>query len=253
MNLADLDLLGLPMLAGLIVLATHVPLGRRVLARGIVFMDLAVAQFAALGVIAAGVWGWHDDPLALQFAALGMALVGATLLTFTRGLRPAIQEALIGSSFVLAASAGLVLLSSDPHGGEHLKDLLAGQILWVDEQQLAFAAIASLALLALLRWRPDDEGAGFYLAFAVAVTLSVQMVGVYLVFASLIFPVLAVRRDSAEETRPALKRAYLLGAAGYALGLLLSLLGDWPAGATIVLALGLVGSVYRVAGLGVRA
>lgn len=244
MNLADLDLLGLPMLAGLIVLATHVPLGRRVLARGIVFMDLAVAQFAALGVIAAGVWGWHDDPLALQFAALGMALVGATLLMFTRGLRPATQEALIGSSFVLAASAGLVLLSSDPHGGEHLKDLLAGQILWVDKKQLGFAAIASLAILALLRWRPDDEGVSFYIVFAVAVTLSVQMVGVYLVFASLIFPALAMSRCT--NRGHAAWRAWGLGAAGYALGLVLSLLADWPAGAVIVLALAGVCASYAL-------
>src|SRR4051812_38806444 len=118
----SLAILGPAMLAGLLVLVTHVPLGQQVLQRGIVFIDLAVAQIAALGVIGADYMGWEPQGWAVQAAAVGAALIGALVLTWTEKHWPEIQEALIGASFVLAASAGIMLLSNNPHGGEHLKD-----------------------------------------------------------------------------------------------------------------------------------
>ena len=96
--------------------------------------------------------------------------------------------------FVLAACAGLLLLAGNPHGGEHLKDLLVGQILWVSTQQLIGMAALTAVVLALWFGLRERLGrAGFYLLFALAVTASVQLVGVYLVFTSLIVPALAVR------------------------------------------------------------
>ena len=94
--------------------------------------------------------------------------------------------------FVLAASAGILLLASNPHGGEHLKDLLVGQILWVTPTQLGWlAAVTAVLLLALrLGWTRRLGRFGFYGVFALAVTASVQLVGVYLVFSSLIIPAL---------------------------------------------------------------
>ena len=96
--------------AGLLVLATHVPLGREVLRRGIIFIDLAVAQVAGLGVIAAHFFSEQPGTLAVQAVALVAALVTAVLLNFTQRRWPDIQEALIGTLFILAASAGILLL-----------------------------------------------------------------------------------------------------------------------------------------------
>jgi zinc/manganese transport system permease protein len=145
----DLSILVAPLLAGLLVLLTHVPLGQQVLARGIVFIDLAIAQVAGLGVIAAGLLGFAGHGLAVQLAAISAALLAALLLTWTEKRWPAVQEALIGVLFVLAASAGILLLAHDPHGGEALKELLAGQILWVRLDQLGPAAVLSVLVLGL--------------------------------------------------------------------------------------------------------
>ncbi|HEX5673804.1 MAG TPA: metal ABC transporter permease, partial [Azonexus sp.] len=120
----DLQLLKWPFVAGLLVLATHVPLGRRVLARGIIFLDLAIAQIAVLGVIAAHTLGWETQGWQTQLAAASAALAGAAFLAWCEARWPDIQEALIGSSFVVAASLAVLLLSGDPHGGEHLSELL---------------------------------------------------------------------------------------------------------------------------------
>ena len=218
-------------LAGAVVLITHVPLGMQILRRGIVFIDLALAQIAALGVIVAGMLAFDPQGLATQLAAAAAALAGAGLLTWTESHWPEVQEAQIGVMFVLAATGSLLLLANNPHGGEHLRDLLAGQILWVRYAQLTIPAIGSLAIGALLLARPQGLGTfTFYVVFALAVTASVQLVGVYLVFASLIVPGLATRRF----TRARTACAYLVGLAGYAAGLILSTLYDLPSGALIV-------------------
>lgn len=201
-------------LAGLLVLTTHIPLGAQVLKRGIVFIDLAIAQIAALGVIIASALDMDPHGWTMQAAAGVAAVLGALLLTWTERRWPDVQEAQIGVLFVLAATAGLLLVAHNPHGGEHLQDLLAGQILWVSYDQLvmpAAGAVLILALLALLRNRLGRLG--FYLVFALAVTASVQLVGVYLVFASLIVPSLAVRHYREARKLPF---AYLIGVGGYA-------------------------------------
>ena len=235
-------------LAGLLVLATHVPLGAQVLRRGIVFIDLAIAQIAALGVIVAGMTELDPQGWMVQAAAGIAAMLGAFLLTWTEKRWPEVQEAQIGVVFILAATGGLLLLAHNPHGGEHLRDLLAGQILWVRYEQLLFPAIGAGAIMALLAWRGEGIGRlGFYLVFALAVTASVQLVGVYLVFASLIVPSLGVR-NHAPRWRLAL--AYLIGTGGYAIGLVLSTLFDLPSGALIVWCLTLLAIVAHAFGPG---
>ncbi|MHB1083280.1 MAG: metal ABC transporter permease [Thiobacillus sp.] len=248
----DLRLLGWPFIAGLLVLATHVPLGRRVLARGIIFLDLAIAQIAVLGVIAAHTLGWETQGWQTQLAAAGAALAGAAFLAWCEARWPDILEALIGSAFVVAASLAVLLLSGDPHGGEHLSELLTGQILWVGTSQLVQIAGVYALLLGFWLLRGERLGRlGFYLIFALAITASVQLVGVYLVFASLILPALAVRKGSA---RAGLLIGWALGALAYAAGLALSALFDWPTGPAIVIALALVsmltGNGLRVAAIG---
>jgi zinc/manganese transport system permease protein len=217
--------------AGILVSATHVPLGIQVLKRGIVFIDLAIAQIAGLGVIAADWAGFEPRGWAVQACALVAALAGALALTWTEKRWPEVQEALIGVSFVLAASGALLLLASNPHGGEHLKELLVGQILWVSPERLVPVALLYAVLLAF--WFAWGQSAGrvtFYVLFACAVTVSVQLVGLYLVFATLIVPALAIRRFA----RYRLAVGYAVSFAGYALGLAASLLLDLPSGPAIV-------------------
>lgn len=196
MNLTALDwsILGPAWLAGLLVLATHVPLGQHVLARGIIFVDLAIAQLAGLGVIAASALGWQAHGWQTQFAAVSAAVLGALLLNWSEKRWPQVQEALIGVLFVLAATGAMVLVSNDPHGGEQLKNLLVGQILWVLPGDLVPVALLYAGVLILWFGARERLGSlGFYILFAITVTASVQLVGVYLVFASLIIPALATR------------------------------------------------------------
>lgn len=236
-----LELLAPAFCAGLLVLATHVPLGRQVLARGIIFLDLAIAQVAATGALLTLLVLHDHEAWQAQLGAGVAALLGAFMLNACDKRWPQIQEAIIGTTFVLSATLALLLLASDPHGGEALRDALAGQILWVDWAQLLPAGVLSVVVLLLLQ---HGRGAlfGFYLPFALAVTVSVQMVGVYLVFSSLILPALAVR---GLEGRAALVRALLVGACGYALGLAASWHGDLPAGPAAVWGLALTALASR--------
>lgn len=237
--------------AGLIVLSTHVPLGQRVLARGIIFIDIAIAQFAGLGMILAHFMGWEGGWRA-QAAAFGLAVLGALLLHRAERRWPRDQEALIGVAFVLVSSLAILLLARDAHGGEQLRDLLAGQILWTGWDDLPALALVNALVLAAWWGSLRRSDLGFYLLFALAITASVQVVGVYLVFASLIVPALAARgfRGDGSE-RPA--RAGLIGAAGYALGLAASVWLDAPAGAAIVVALVCVAALAGMAAGLVRA
>lgn len=239
----DLSILGPAFVAGLIVLSTHIVLGQQVLARGIIFIDLAIAQIAALGVIVAQYAGIEEHGLLVQLAAAGAALLGGAVLSWSDKRWPDKQEALIGTSFVLAATAAILLLANNPHGGEHLRELLVGQILWVSWSQLWTALIVTAALLVVL-WlrRGISKGFAFYAIFAVAITQSVQLVGVYLVFTSLIVPALATDQLSGWRRQIT---AFAIGITGYGLGLGLSALLDLPSGAVIVWALAVCGLASR--------
>jgi zinc/manganese transport system permease protein len=232
--------------AGLLVAATHVPLGAQVLARGIIFIDIAIAQLAGLGVMVADYAGFEAEGLVVQISALAAALLGALLLTWTERRWPDVQEAIIGVVFVLAATAQILLLAHNPHAGEHLKDLLVGQILWVSTEQLIVVAVLTAIVLGI--WFTAAGRGGrllFYLLFGVSVTASVQLVGVYLVFATLIIPALATRH--AVHWR--LAKAYGLAAVAYAIGLFLSAWLDLPSGAAVVWSLAAVGVlVFAVEG-----
>jgi zinc/manganese transport system permease protein len=216
--------------AGLLVAATHVPLGIEVLKRGIVFIDLAMAQFAGLGVVLADWAGFEHHGAATQVAGLSAALAGAFLLSWTERRWPQVQEAIIGVSFIAAANVAILLLAANPQGSEHLKHLLVGQILWVSPAQVPLVALTSAVILATWLWRGERL---FYLLFACAVTVSVQLVGLYLVFATLIVPALATRGMRAGR----LTACYAVAAIGYLAGLVLSTLSDLPAGPLIVCAL----------------
>ena len=228
-------------IAGVLVTATHVPLGMQVLDRGIVFIDLAIAQVAALGVIVADYLGWPPTGIAVQVAALSAALVCAALLTWTDLRWPQVQEAIIGVVFVVASSAAILVLAKNPHGSENLKDLLSGQILWVNPKRLPFDALFYGAILTLwFGFRERIGRIGFYALFGCAVTVSVQLVGLFLVFTTLVVPALA----TFYSRRMRLLKAYAVGVLGYALGLLVSVVTDLPSGAMIVCAIVVIGIAF---------
>lgn len=233
------DILLPAFVAGLLVIATHVPLGFKVLDRGIIFMDLAIAQVAGLGALLVTVIvGEGAPPVLTQLGAVVLALGAAMLLMAGERLSQRYQEPLIGSLFVLAATAGILVLAGDPHAGEHMTDLLSGQILWVSREQLiTSAALTGVLLIAL--WVTRQSRHMFYALFAVAITLSVQLVGVYLVFATLIIPALATVRIT--STRSRLLFAMSMAALAYASGLIGSALFDLPSGPLVVWLLALWG------------
>ncbi len=228
----DWTIIGPALLAGFVILSTHVPLGQEVLARGIIFIDLAIAQVAGLGVIAAHAMDWDPGGLEVQLAAVSAALLAAIGLNWTEKRWPKIQEPLIGILFILAATGGILLLAGNPHGSEHLKELLVGQILWTTWASIwPVAALYAVILLIWFSLRQRFGALTFYLAFAVTVTASVQIVGIYLVFASLIIPALAttgIRRGNR------LLAGYIVGGLSYFVGIIASFLLDLPTGAVIV-------------------
>jgi len=248
MNLfsAEVNILWPALIAGLLVVVSHVPLGQQVLARGIVFIDLAIAQVAGLGVIAANSFGLPIEGWSAQAAAGAAALAGALLLTWMERKRPEAQEALIGILFVLASTAQILVLANDPHGGENLKDLLAGQILWVSTAQLVRTAVLT-AIFAVVWFlgRERIGRVGFYVLFAVVVTASVQLVGVYLVFTSLIVPAVATYRHAVKRQ---LLIGYAVAAASYIVGLAASVVTDLPSSPVIVWAMALIGLVVHATG-----
>lgn len=235
MNALSLDILGPALVAGLLILATHVPLGAIVLSRGIIFIDIALAQVAALGVVFGNMVLGATSGWSVQLSAVGAAVGCSLLLTWTDKRFPAIQEALIGVLYIVAAALQIVLLSYSPNGSEYLKELLVGQILWVSRTQLIVLGVLSGVALAL--WYLRDlakERILFYGVFAVMITASVQIVGVLLVFASLIVPALATMYA---PRRWRLMIAFNIGTAGYLIGLIGSAVLDISTGAAIVCAL----------------
>lgn len=227
----DWMILLLPLAAGWLILMSHLPLGEQVLQRGIVFIDLAIAQLAALG----GVCGPLLFP-SLQLSSLltvvsgvALALVGSGLVALICRYLPAHREALIGLLYAGSASLLMIAVAYDPHGNRALAQSLSGDILWVTESQLIWLLVATP-----LAWLGCRKGcrALFYPAFAVLVTLSVPVLGVYLVFSTLIVPALVSRILNGMRWV-----GWLTGALGYLAGLFISFLLDWPTGATIVLSL----------------
>lgn len=232
LDLINWTILGPAIVAGFLVLSTHVPLGQEVLKRGIIFIDLAIAQIAGLGVLAAGVMGWEEHMWAVQLSAVGSALLASTALHWTEKRWPKSQEPLIGILFVLAATGSILLLAENPHGAQHLKDLLVGQILWSTWHSLIpIALLYAVLLISWFKWHDQLGHRGFYIIFAFAVTASVQLVGVYLVFASLIIPALSTQRLHGKKR---LFTGYIMGAMAFMTGILVSALFDLPTGAVTV-------------------
>lgn len=226
------EIVGPALGAGLMIALTHAPLGIEVLRRGIIFIDLAIAQIAGLGLVAAGLY-MDDAPWwVVQSAALACALLAGVFFRFIERKLPRQQEAVIGTSFILAASLALLLLADHPHGGEEVRHLLSGQVLFVTwPDVLTHAPVYALILILWFVKPAIRSSLWFYILFSMAITSSVQLVGVYVVFASLIIPALS----SVKAARPHIT-GWLCGVLAVVAGIGLSAWLDLPAGPFLVVA-----------------
>ena len=213
------------------IVLTHVPLGIEVLKRGIIFIDLAVAQIAGLGLIATNIFFYEPHPLLPQLVALTCAILAGLFFHKVEIKIPKQQEAIIGVTFILAASLAILLLADHPTGGEEIRHLLSGQILFVTWQDVAKHVPIYILILAVWFFKTEfRNNISFYLLFALAVTSSVQMVGIYVVFASLILPALAVINISNPY-----KLGWLCGFISVMAGVFFAVFFDTPAGPLIVI------------------
>jgi zinc/manganese transport system permease protein len=221
--------LAAPVAALAVACLALVPLGAQVLARGVVFIDLAVAQTAACGALASALLLDHPPAWVQALAAAGAALAGAALVWGVARRAPRQREALIGLVYVAGASTAVVAAAWAPHGREQLAALLAADVLWAPWP--ATALLAGAAALVALCGRRLGRDAVFYPVFALALSAAVPVLGLYLVFALLIAPALWLVRGLRQPA------VLALAALACALGLVLSWALDWPSGACVALLL----------------
>ena len=263
MDLTILSFLAAPFVASLVIAGIHAYLGVHVVERGVIFVDLSLAQIAAFGATIALLMPWSNgDPHgnAAYWTSLAFTVIGAAVFATIRGHRARIpQEAIIGISYAVASAATILAISKSTSEGEHLKDMLVGNILavsWTEVWQTAalYAVIGVFHFIFRRRFLAislDPEGAEaegislrlwdflFYASFGFVVTRSVSIAGVLLVFCYLIVPSVGAMLY-AEHIGKRLAIGWSMGAVVSALGVYLSLQLDLPTGATIVCTFGLV-------------
>jgi len=259
--------MALPLLACLLLVLILPALGRHVLARGVIFVDLALAQIAALGQSVAFLLGAEPHDPAMYYWSFGFTLLGAALFSFLWDREHSVlQEAFIGISFALATAATLLMLSNAPHGAEHVSGSLSGEALgWVTWKDIAIMAtifaIAGAFLffnrrkLSLCSEDPKKARAMglsvkrwdflFYAAFGLVVTSSVKVSGVLAVFSYLIVPIVCATLLG-RHGRSRLYWAWVIGFVVSILGAVLSYMRDWPMGATIVCLFGVTVAIVSL-------
>jgi zinc/manganese transport system permease protein len=276
MDLTILQFLAAPLAASLILAGIHAYLGVHVVERGVIFVDLSLAQIAALGATIALLMPQSEgDPHApfVYWVSLGFTFVGAAVFALIRGQKARIpQEAIIGICYAVASAAAILAMSKATSESEHLKDMLVGNILavsWpeVGRTALLYGAIGAFhflfrkPFLAISTSHGQDLAPGlsvrwwdflFYSSFGFVVTSSVSIAGVLLVFCYLIVPSVAAMLYS-ERIGTRLAIGWTMGTVVSAAGVFLSLKLDLPTGATIVCTFGIVLALMAVARPLVRA
>ena len=251
-----IDLLALPFLACLVLTGIHAYLGLHVLARGVIFVDLALAQVAALGITVALLAGHAPGSAAAYGYALAFAVGGGLLFAATPVRKgPLAQEAIIGVVYAVSAALTVLVVDRAPQGAERIKQLLVGSILTVTAGDVAGLAglYAAVGLVHALARRPllaisfaPADAAGlrvvawdtlFYASFALVVTSSVRLAGVLLVFSYLVVPA-AIAALLVVGVGPRLAVGWLVGAVVSAAGLVAAYQWDLPTGAAVVAAFG---------------
>jgi len=255
------EILLFPFLACLVLTAIHVYLGLHVLARGVIFVDLALAQVAALGLTVAILAGHPPTSEGAYWYALAFAIAGAALLAAVRLRDERVpREAIIGIVYVVSAALAVIVVDRAPQGAEHIKQLLVGSILSVDERELAWIAVL-YGLLGTVLWKMHrrmtaisfGQAPGsvawdfvFFGLFAIVVTSSVRIAGVLLVFSYLVVPA-AIGALLASRVAARLAIGWTVGALVSAAGLGAAWAWDLPTGAAIVTAFGVAIAVIAVA------
>ncbi len=258
-----IDFLAAPFVASLILTGIHAYLGVHVVERGVIFVDLSLAQIAALGAtIAIFLPFTHGDPHApsVYWVSLLFTFIGAAIFSMIRGKRARIpQEAIIGISYAVASAAAILAMSKSTSESEHLKDMLVGNIIavsWGDVGKTAalygaiglFHYIFRKQFLTISMNHDSAESTGlnvkwwdflFYASFGFVVTSSVAIAGVLLVFCYLIVPSVAAMLY-ADTIGKRLAIGWTMGTIVSAMGVYFSLILDLPTGATIVCTFGLV-------------
>ncbi|HEX3234815.1 MAG TPA: iron chelate uptake ABC transporter family permease subunit [Gemmatimonadales bacterium] len=257
----DLSLFLPPLAACLVIVAIHSYLGLHVIAREVIFVDLSLAQMAALGSTVAILAGSQSDSTAALIYALGFTTLGAAVFALTRsdegGRVP--QEAIIGIVYVVASAAAILVADRTPRGGEAIKDILVGSLLWVTWPTIIRLAGIYL-VLGLFHWvlrkrfltisfQPATALANgwsirwwdflFYLSFGIVITFSVPIAGVLLVFSFLVVPA-AIAFQFTDRQGVLAVIAWLTGALASASGLLISFRYDLPTGPIVVCMFGVL-------------
>jgi zinc/manganese transport system permease protein len=261
------ELLLWPFVAGLVLTGIHAWFGLHVLARGVIFVDLSLAQMAALGLTVAILVGHPVQSEAGYWYAFAFALAGAVLFALARPYEKLLQqEVVIGIVYAVSASLGVLALDRAPQGAEHIKQLLIGSILTVTPEEvwhlaLLYAAIGGVHLVFLrplieVSFEPTltAERRGsilfwdvvFYGSFALVVTSSVRIAGVLLVFSYLIVPAALAGLFAASLFRR-LVLAWIFGSALTAMGLYASWTWDLPTGPAVVAAFGAATALVAIA------
>ena len=257
-----LAFLYLPFLAGLILTGIHAYLGVHVVERGVIFVDLSLAQIAALGTTSAYLAGYDLHNPITYFWSLGFTILGAAIFALTRVHRETRipQEAIIGIVYAVSAAAAILAMSKAPEGTEHLKDMLVGNILTVSTGTVIKTAVL-YALVGLFHYVFRKKFLAistgetipnlkfwdflFYMSFGFVVTSSVAIAGVLLVFSYLIVPSVAAMLFS-QSIGKRLAIGWTMGAVVSALGIMLSFKLDLPTGATIVCTFGIALALMAV-------
>ena len=256
-----LDLIIPPIVAGLVILSIHAYLGLHVIERGVIFVDLAFAQIAALGTTVAILLGIGDGPGQLLFA-LGFTLLGALIFSFTRMEKSAVpQEAIIGITFVVASAAVILIAGLTAEGAEHIRETMTGTLIWVDWPKIgklagAYAAVGAFHFVFRRRFLSltfAPEGLDgrklwdflFYVSFGVVIAFSVDVAGVLLVFSALVIPGVAALLFT-NHFASALRIAWGAGAVAIIGGIGASFYWDLATGPLLVCAFGLLVVVAAV-------
>ncbi|QBM18669.1 hypothetical protein MARI_28110 [Marinobacter sp. JH2] len=223
----------LPVLGSALLCLLLVPLGYQVIARGVIFADLAIAQWAALGTLAGLYFMPHYTIAGAPVSSLLFALLAAmTVHLIFRRLGEA-KEAWIGLLYVVGASLAILLVSDDPHGAQALQRAAAGDLLWANWELVMATAILA-AIVWLLGWKLSGwlSSAAFMPVFAIAVTYSVSLAGIYVVFATLIVTPLIVGSILGKSPIA----AALCAITGHLVAIVGSVMFDVPVGPAIVIA-----------------
>jgi len=244
-----LSILLYPFLACVLLIAAHAYFGVHILQRGIIFVDLSLAQFIGLGIAISFFLG--DDEWTRVVFSLGFAALGAAILSFSRQISRHVNiEAFIGVLYIFSLSASMLVLDRTPHGMEEFKAIMNGSILWVTPGELlsTFAVYSAIGLFHFVFRKRffglSFEGKGgmlweflFFLSFAFVLVKSVQMAGILQVFSFLVIPVL-IGKLFTGDLKKALVWGWITGAASSVFGLGLSYLYDLPTAPVIVASLG---------------